>query len=69
MPIRGLIAILNGALVLMLDAAAWGAPSIIIAASPRPSPMPPAFAVAAAIVTWFALRRPERTPTLDQVPA
>ena len=63
MQMRGLIAILNGALVLMLYAAAWGAPSFTIAS------LEGAFAVAAAIVTWFALRRPERTPTLDQVPA
>ena len=63
MQIRGLIAILNGALVLMLNVGAWGAPSFTIAS------LEAAFAVAAVLATWFALRRPERSPNLDQVPA
>jgi hypothetical protein len=63
MQIRALMAVLNGALVLMLDVAVWGAPSLTIAS------LEAAFAVAAMLVTWFALRTPERSPTLDQVPA
>ena len=63
MQIRGLMATLNGTLVLMLYAAGWGAPSSAIAT------LEAAFAVAAGVVTWFALRTPERSPSLNQVPA
>jgi hypothetical protein len=63
MQIRGLMAILNGTLVLMLYVMAWGAPSLTIAT------LEAGFAVAAALVTWFALRTPERSPSLNQVAA